>query len=48
MEQSWSASRKDVRNNKLSYNSEENLKLGYNYRYVKFLSNGCIVYFSLV
>ena len=35
-------------NNKLSYNSDENPKLGHNYRYVKFLSNGYLVYFSLV
>ena len=48
VEQDWSASRKDGHNNKLSYNSEENPKLGLNYGYVRFLSNGIIVYFSLV
>ena len=48
VEQDWSASRKDGHNNKLSYNNEENPKLGLNYGYVRFLSNGIIVYFSLV
>ena len=37
IEQDWSASRKDGHNNKLSYNSEENPKLGHNHRYVKCL-----------
>ena len=48
VEQDWSASWKDSLNNKLSYNSEENPKLGLNYGYVRFLRNGIIVYFSLV
>ena len=43
VEQDWSASRKDGHNNKLSYNSEENPKLGHNHRYVKCLSKGSIV-----
>ena len=40
VEEDWSASSKDNRNNKLSYNSEENPNLGHDHRYVKFLSNG--------
>ena len=43
VEKDWSASRKNGHNNKLSYNSVENPKLGHNYRYVRFLSNGSIV-----
>ena len=39
-EQDRSASLKESHNNKLSYNSEENPKLGHNHRYVKFLSSG--------
>ena len=48
VEEDWSASRKDGRNYKLSNNSEENPKLGPNYRYVRFLSNGSVVYFRVV
>ena len=39
---------KNGRNNKLSYNSVENPKLGYNHRYVRFLNNVSIVKLSLV
>ena len=35
VEQDWTASRKNGQNNKLSYNSVENPKLGHNYRYVR-------------
>ena len=31
--------KKESHDNKLSYNGEENPKLGHNHRYVKFLSN---------
>ena len=41
--QDWSASGKDSYNNKLSYNSEENPKLGHNHRYVKCLRKESLV-----
>ena len=48
-QQSWTGVfHEDIHNNKLSYNCEENPELGNNHRYVKFLSVGSIVQYSLV
>ena len=46
-EQDWSASQKESYNNKLTYNIEENPKLGHNHRYVKCLIKGSILKSSL-
>ena len=40
--------KKESHNNKPIHNSVKNPKLGHNYGYVRFLSNGSIVCFSLV
>ena len=40
VEQDWSILGKDCNNNKLSYKSEDNPRLGQNRRFVKLLSNG--------
>ena len=42
-EKDWSASYKESHNNKLTYNREENPKLGHNHRYVKCLGKGSIL-----